>query len=69
MKKIFFLIRKVWTYREVFPARQPKVLFDILKQKEIESFNDAYFTDDVSELVGDSNLAWSADCTLDFVLL
>ena len=69
MKKIFFLIRKVWTYREVFPARQPKVLFDILKRKEIESFNDAYFTDDVSELVGDSNLAWSADCTLDFVLL
>ena len=69
MKKIFFLIRKVWTYREVFPARQPKVLFDILKKKEIESFNDAYFTDDVSELVGDSNLAWSADCTLDFVLL
>ena len=69
MKKIFFLIRKVWTYRKVFPARQPKVLFDILKKKEIESFNDSYFTDDVSELVGDSNLAWSADCTLDFVLL
>ena len=62
-------MRKVWTYREVFPARQPKFLFDILKKKEIESFNDAYFTDDVSELVGDSNLAWSADCTLDFVLL